>query len=59
MALPSGKRSKVKSIVTYDGELEEAFPPMAVTVTLEDEIDVSRGDMLVHPGELPHVSAAG
>ncbi len=57
MAIPSGKRSKVKSIVTYDGELDEAFPPMAVTVTLEDEIDVSRGDMLVHPGALPHVSA--
>ncbi|HET6247866.1 MAG TPA: sulfate adenylyltransferase subunit CysN [Tepidisphaeraceae bacterium] len=57
MAIPSGKRSKVKSIVTYDGELAEAFPPMAITVTLEDEIDVSRGDMLVHPGELPHVSA--
>jgi bifunctional enzyme CysN/CysC len=56
-ALPSGKRSRVKSIVTYDGELGEAFPPMAVTVTLEDEIDVSRGDMLVHPSDLPHVSA--
>jgi bifunctional enzyme CysN/CysC len=46
-ALPSGKSSKIKSIVTYDGELEQAFPPMAVTLTLEDEIDVSRGDMLV------------
>ena len=57
MALPSGKRSRVKSIITFDGELTEAFPPMAVTVTLEDEIDVSRGDMLVHPDELPHVSA--
>ena len=59
MALPSGKRSRVKSIVTYDGELDEAFSPMAVTVTLDDEIDVSRGDMLVHPGNLPHVSSAG
>jgi bifunctional enzyme CysN/CysC len=57
MALPSGKRSRVKSITTFDGELEEAFPPMAVTVALEDEIDVSRGDMLVHPDALPHVSA--
>ena len=56
-ALPSGKKSKIKSIVTYDGELDEAFSPMAVTVTLEDEIDVSRGDMLVHPGSLPHVSS--
>ena len=46
-ALPSGKSSKIKSIVTYDGELEQAFPPMAVTFTLEDEIDVSRGDMLI------------
>src|SRR6476620_2616157 len=50
VALPSGKRSKVKSIVTYDGELEEAFTPQAVDVTLEDEIDVSRGDMLVRVG---------
>src|SRR5918997_1385421 len=57
VALPSGKRSRVKSIVTYDGELEEAFSPMAVTVTLADEIDVSRGDMLVLPGNEPHVSA--
>jgi bifunctional enzyme CysN/CysC len=56
VALPSGKRSHVKSIVTYDGELAEAFAPMAVTVTLEDEIDVSRGDMLVHPEDQPHVS---
>ncbi|HEY0007690.1 MAG TPA: sulfate adenylyltransferase subunit CysN, partial [Tepidisphaeraceae bacterium] len=55
-ALPSGKRSRIKSIVTFDGELDEAFSPQAVTVTLEDEIDVSRGDMLVHPDNLPHVS---
>ncbi len=46
-ALPSGKSSKIKSIVTYDGDLEQAFPPMAVTLTLEDEIDISRGDMLI------------
>ena len=45
--LPSGKTSKIKSIVTYDGELNEAFAPMAVTLTLEDEIDISRGDMIV------------
>ena len=43
----------MKSIVTYEGELEEAFPPMCVTLTLEDEIDVSRGEMLVHPDNLP------
>ncbi len=53
MALPSRKTSKVKSIVTYEGEIEEAFPPMSVTLTLEDEIDVSRGEMLVHPDNLP------
>ncbi len=46
-ALPSGKSSKIKAIVTYDGDLEEAHPPMAVTLTLEDEIDISRGDILV------------
>jgi bifunctional enzyme CysN/CysC len=51
--LPSGKSSRVKSIVTYDEELETAFPPMAVTLTLEDEIDISRGDMLVHEDNLP------
>lgn len=55
IALPSLKRSHVKSIVTYDGELEEAFPPQAITITLEDEIDVSRGEMLVHPGNLPRL----
>lgn len=55
MALPSGKTSRVKSIVTYDGELDYAFPPQCVTLTLEDEIDVSRGEMLVHPDNLPLV----
>lgn len=55
MALPSGKTSKVKSIVTYDGELDYAYPPQSVTLTLEDEIDVSRGEMLVHPDNLPIV----
>ena len=54
MALPSGKTSKVKSIVTYEGEIEEAFPPMSVTLTLEDEIDISRGEMLVHPDNKPY-----
>lgn len=53
MALPSRKTSRVKSIVTYDGELDYAFPPQCVTITLEDEIDVSRGEMLVHPDNLP------
>lgn len=53
MALPSRKTSRVKSIVTYDGELDYAFPPQCVTITLEDEIDVSRGEMLVHPDNMP------
>ncbi|MFY0664577.1 MAG: sulfate adenylyltransferase subunit CysN [Natronospirillum sp.] len=53
MALPSGKTSTVKSIVTYDGDLTEAFVNQAVTLTLKDEIDISRGDMLVHPASLP------
>ena len=53
MALPSRKTSKVKSIVTYDDELQEAFPPQCVTITLEDEIDISRGEMLVKPNNLP------
>ena len=55
MALPSRKISHVKNIVTYDGDLEEAFCPQCVTLTLEDEIDISRGEMLVHPDNLPEV----
>ncbi|WP_462381523.1 sulfate adenylyltransferase subunit CysN [Pseudomonas sp. Marseille-QA0892] len=55
-ALPSGKSSRVKSIVTFEGELEQAGPGQAVTLTLEDEIDVSRGDMLVHADSQPHVT---
>ncbi|MBQ8454688.1 MAG: sulfate adenylyltransferase subunit CysN [Bacteroidaceae bacterium] len=55
MALPSRKTSRVKSIVTYDGELEYAFCPQCVTITLEDEIDISRGEMLVKPDNLPFV----
>ncbi len=53
MVMPSGQTSKVTSIITYDDEPEKAFPPQSVTVTLEDEIDISRGDMLVHPDNLP------
>lgn len=56
MALPSRKTSRVERIVTYDGDLEEAFCPQAVTLTLEDEIDVSRGDVLVRPDNLPTVT---
>ena len=46
-ALPSGKSSKIKSIVTFDGELDQAFAAQAVTLTLEDEIDISRGDVII------------
>jgi bifunctional enzyme CysN/CysC len=53
VALPSQKRSIVKSIPTYDGNLEKAFPPQSVTLVLEDEIDISRGEMLVKPDNLP------
>lgn len=56
MVLPSGKKSKVKEIVTYEGNLDMAFPPQCVTLTLEDEIDISRGDMIVHPNAEPTVA---
>ncbi|MBL7077648.1 MAG: sulfate adenylyltransferase subunit CysN [Kiritimatiellae bacterium] len=54
--LPSGRQTRVVSLTTFEGEVEEAFPPMAVTVTLEDEVDISRGDMIVHPNNRPHVA---
>jgi len=56
MVLPSMKTSTIKSIVTYEGELEEAFPPMAITMTLDDEIDVSRGDVIVNVDNVPKIS---
>jgi sulfate adenylyltransferase subunit 1 len=56
LALPSGRRTRVRSIVSYDGDLPEAFAPMSVTLQLEDEIDLSRGDMLVSPENGPGVS---
>ncbi|MFB2538188.1 sulfate adenylyltransferase subunit CysN [Acinetobacter sp. c3-l95] len=58
VALPSGKSSRVKEIVTFDGNLDHARAGQAVTITLQDEIDISRGDMLVHPNQLPNVSRA-
>ncbi|HEX4299996.1 MAG TPA: sulfate adenylyltransferase subunit CysN [Gammaproteobacteria bacterium] len=58
MALPSRRSSRITSIVTYEGELERAHAPMAVTVTLADEIDISRGDMLVHGERAPEVSTS-
>jgi len=53
MTLPSRKTSKIISIDTFDGELERAWAPMAITIRLEDEIDISRGDMLVLPDNQP------
>ncbi|MEM9459810.1 MAG: sulfate adenylyltransferase subunit CysN [Myxococcota bacterium] len=57
VVLPSQKRSRVESIVVREGQLDEAFPPQAVTLVLEDEIDVSRGDMIVRPDDVPQVSS--
>ena len=56
VALPSGKKSTVKEIVTYDGNLEHAIAGQAVTLTLNDEIDISRGNVLVKAGEEPSLS---
>jgi len=53
MVLPSGFTSKIKSIDTFDGQIHEAFAPMSVTITLEDDIDISRGDMIVRPHNQP------
>ncbi len=55
VALPSGKHSHIKEIITYDGRLSYAFPPQSVMLTLTDEMDVSRGEMLVSPDNLPLV----
>ena len=54
--LPSGFTSKIKSIDTLDAQLEEAFAPMSVTLTLEDEIDISRGDMIVKTDNQPEAT---
>jgi bifunctional enzyme CysN/CysC len=56
MVLPSGKQSKVKHIDTYEGEIEQASAPQSVTLRLQDEIDISRGDMLVFPDNRPRVT---
>ena len=55
MALPSGFTSTIAKIDTFDGEIEEAHPPMSVTLLLEDEIDISRGDMIVRENNSPEV----
>jgi len=56
MVLPSGFTSRIASVETADGEVDQAFPPMSVTVRLEDEIDISRGDMLCRPNNMPTVT---
>jgi sulfate adenylyltransferase subunit 1 len=56
MLLPSGFTTSVKKIDSYDGELEEAFPPQSVTLLLEDDLDLSRGDMIVRENNVPEVS---
>jgi sulfate adenylyltransferase large subunit len=56
VVLPSGRKTKVKAIDTYDGEIDVAFPTMSVTLRLEDEIDISRGDMIVDAEEAPTVA---
>jgi bifunctional enzyme CysN/CysC len=58
LALPSGRHNRVRSVATFDGELGEAFPPMAVVVTLEEEIDLARGDVLVAPHNVPQLDHA-
>jgi bifunctional enzyme CysN/CysC len=56
MVLPSLRRTSVESLSTFTGAIDEAFAPMAVTITLADDVDVSRGDMLVAPNNVPHVT---
>lgn len=56
VVLPSGMGSTVKSIVTYDGNLQEAFANQSVVLTMNDEIDISRGNMIVRKNNLPQVS---
>jgi bifunctional enzyme CysN/CysC len=54
--LPSGFNSRIRTISTHDGDLDEAAPPMSVVITLEDDIDISRGDMICRPHNQPHSS---
>jgi bifunctional enzyme CysN/CysC len=56
MVLPSGLTTKIAGIDTADGPVAEAFPPMSVTVRLEDEIDISRGDLICRPNNAPAVA---
>jgi sulfate adenylyltransferase subunit 1 len=54
--LPSGLASRIKEIVTYEGNVDDAIAPQSVTLTIEDHLDISRGDMLVKTGQLPQVT---
>jgi sulfate adenylyltransferase subunit 1 len=56
LVLPSGLQSKIKSIEIFNNDLEEAFAPQSVTLQLEDDIDISRGNMIVTPENLPETS---
>jgi bifunctional enzyme CysN/CysC len=56
VVLPAGLRTRIRSIDSFDGELEQAFPPQSVTLLLEDDVDVSRGDMLVGAGDHPQTA---
>ena len=58
VVLPSGRRSRVQRIVTFDGDLDYAFPPLSVTLCLEDQIDVGRGDLIAHPNNVPRMERA-
>jgi sulfate adenylyltransferase subunit 1 (EFTu-like GTPase family) len=54
--LPGGGRTRIAAIDTYDGELDEAMAPMSLTLRLEDELDISRGELICHPDEAPVVA---
>jgi bifunctional enzyme CysN/CysC len=56
MVLPSKRTSRIQRIVTYDGDIQEAFCPQSVTLVLKDEVDCSRGDMIVRPGNVPKIA---
>lgn len=57
--LPGDRTSKVKALVTFEGEVDYAFAPQPITVVLEDELDISRGDVIVHSGNRPKVIREG
>jgi bifunctional enzyme CysN/CysC len=53
IVLPSGQRTRVAAIDTFEGSVETAFPSMSVTLRVDDDLDISRGDMIVEPDDLP------